>query len=551
MKVALAQLNPTVGDLQGNGLAIAQAAIAATQAGAELLVTPELALCGYPPRDLLLNPDFVSATGRALTTLAAQLPPQLTVLVGTVAPNPQAGQVGAKPLFNSAALLQGGTVQRFFHKKLLPTYDVFDEDRYFAPGQGSNRFDWKQYQIGVAICEDAWNDETFWEHKAYPIDPIAALADCDFLVNLSASPFATGKQHLRERLFGHGAQRWQLPTLCVNQVGGNDDLIFDGGSFVCDRQGQVVARLPQFAEGLAVVDVFPDKVQGEISPLPSLPEAEIWEALVLGLRDYARKCGFHKVVLGLSGGIDSALVAAIAAAAVGPAQVLGVLMPSPYSSQHSIVDAQALAANLGIATQMLPIGPLMAEADRTLGPLFTGTPWGLAEENLQSRLRGLLLMAVSNKWGHLLVSTGNKSEMAVGYCTLYGDTNGGLAVIGDLPKTQVYALCRWLNREREIIPENILTKPPSAELRPNQRDQDSLPPYEVLDDILERLLVQRQAIAEIVTAGHDPATVTLVQRLVTKAEFKRWQAPPTLRLHNRAFGSGWRMPLAARRTELP
>jgi len=551
LKVALAQLNPTVGDLQGNGQAIQRAAIAASEAGAKLLVVPELALCGYPPRDLLLNPDFVRATGQALTALAAQLPPPLAVLVGTVAPNPQAGQLGAKPLFNSAALLQGGTVQRFFHKKLLPTYDVFDEDRYFAPGEGSNRFYWQQCQIGVAICEDSWNDETFWHQKFYPVDPIAALADCDLLINLSASPFAIGKQALRERLFGHAARRWQLPTICVNQVGGNDDLIFDGGSFACDRQGQVVARLPQFAEGLAIVEVFPDKIRGDLTPVLPSPEAETWEALVLGLRDYARKCGFQKVVLGLSGGIDSALVAAIAAAAVGPPQVLGVLMPSPYSSRHSITDAQALAANLGISTQILPIGPLMAEADRTLGPLFAGTEWGLAEENLQSRLRGLLLMAVSNKWGHLLVSTGNKSEMAVGYCTLYGDTNGGLAVIGDLPKTQVYALCRWLNRDRAIIPASILTKPPSAELRPNQRDQDALPPYDILDAILERLLGQRQAIAEIVAAGHDPATVAFVQRLVTKAEFKRWQAPPTLRLHDRAFGSGWRMPLAARRTELP
>ncbi|MGQ9866992.1 MAG: NAD+ synthase [Pseudanabaenaceae cyanobacterium] len=549
MKVALAQFNPTVGDLQGNRQALQRVAIAATAAGAELLVAPELALCGYPPRDLLLHPDFVKATGRALTALAAQLPPQLAVLVGTVAPNPQAGQVGAKPLFNSAALLQGGTVQRFFHKKLLPTYDVFDEDRYFAPGQGSNRFFWKQYQIGVAICEDAWNDETFWGAKTYPSDPIAELADCDFLVNLSASPFATGKQRLRERLFGHTAHRWRLPTLCVNQVGGNDDLIFDGGSFACDRQGEVVARLPRFVEALGFVEVYPEKIQGEQAPPLTQPEAEIWEALVLGLRDYARKCGFDKVVLGLSGGIDSALVAAIAAAAVGPAHVLGVLMPSPYSSPHSLTDAQALAANLGIVTQTLPIGPLMAAADRTLEPLFAGTEWGLAEENLQSRLRGLLLMAISNKWGHLLVSTGNKSEMAVGYCTLYGDTNGGLAVIGDLPKTQVYALCRWLNRDREIIPENILTKPPSAELRPNQRDQDSLPPYDILDDILERLLGQRQAIAEIVAAGHDATTVAQVQRLVTRSEFKRWQAPPTLRLHDRAFGSGWRMPLAARRTE--
>ncbi|MFQ3679761.1 MAG: NAD+ synthase [Pseudanabaenaceae cyanobacterium] len=551
LKVALAQLNPTVGDLQGNGRALLQAASAAVAAGADLLLAPELALCGYPPRDLLLNADFVRATGQSLTALAAQLPSQLAVLVGTVTPNPQAGQIGAKPLFNSAALLHGGAVQRFFHKKLLPTYDVFDEDRYFAPGEGRNEFSWRGYRIGVAICEDAWNDETFWGQKFYPVDPIAALADCDVLINLSASPFATGKQQLRERLFGHTARRWRLPTLCVNQVGGNDDLIFDGGSFACDRQGQVVARLPQFTEGLGVVEVSADKVHGQVAPAIPSAEGEIWEALVLGLRDYARKCGFRKVVLGLSGGIDSALVAAIAATAMGPAQVLGVLMPSPYSSRSSITDAQALAANLGIATQMLPIGPLMAEADRTLGPLFAGTEWGLAEENLQSRIRGLLLMAISNKWGHLLVSTGNKSEMAVGYCTLYGDTNGGLAVIGDLPKTQVYALCRWLNREREVIPQNILVKPPSAELRPNQRDQDSLPPYEILDDILERLLVQRQAIAEIVATGHDPNTVAQVQRLVAQSEFKRWQAPPTLRLRDRAFGSGWRMPLAARRTELP
>ncbi len=571
MKLGLAQLNPIIGDLQGNAAQILAAAREAVEQGCQVLLTPELSLCGYPPRDLLLQPRFVAQMGEVLDQLAQDLPPALWVLVGTVVENGRSPQIGGKPLFNAMALIHQGQIQQIFHKRLLPTYDVFDEHRYFEPGLQSNLFTLptpdsaQAIRIGVTICEDLWNDEEFWGKRSYRDNPIADLAEqgVDLVVNLSASPYSLGKQRLREEMLSHLAQRYNLPIFYVNPVGGNDDLIFDGGSFGVNNQGQVICRAPSFISHLAIAE-FPPEASTSIPPSSfSLSEpAELWQALVLGVRDYARKCGFSRAILGLSGGIDSALVAAIASAALGPENVLGILMPSPYSSDHSISDAIALAQNLGITTEKLPIEPIMAAFDQSLDPLFADTAFGVAEENLQSRIRGTLLMAVANKFGYLLISTGNKSEMAVGYCTLYGDMNGGLAAIADVPKTKVYDLCRWLNQavqdptqqsvlqlnisSTEIIPSNIITKAPSAELKPGQVDQDSLPPYEVLDEILDRLICRHQSAAEIKAAGFDGAVVERVMGLVNRAEFKRKQAPPGLKVTDRAFGTGWRMPIAKR-----
>lgn len=563
MKIGIAQLNPTIGDLIGNAQQILSAAQQAAAQNVSLLLTPELSLCGYPPRDLLMQPVFVRSMAETLTQLAQDLPPQVAVLVGTVVPNARSAHDGGKPLFNSTALLHQGRIQQYFHKRLLPTYDVFDEDRYFAPGDESTALTLDvgedagslSLKIGVTICEDLWNDEEFWGKRSYESSPIEDLVaqGVDLIVNLSASPFSMGKQALRERMLHHAATRYQCPILYANQVGGNDDLIFDGNSVGFDRQGQMVCHAKACETDLAIVEFDSETrdlvVSSEsIASHPENVDAEIWSALVLGVRDYVRKCGFSKVVLGLSGGIDSALVAAIAAAAIGPEHVLGVLMPSPYSSDHSVKDALQVAENLGIKTETLPIGDLMQSYDRSFADLFAGTEFGIAEENIQSRIRGNLLMAVANKFGHLLLSTGNKSEMAVGYCTLYGDMNGGLAAIADVPKTRVYSICHWLNHtsDREIIPANILTKPPSAELKPGQVDQDSLPPYEVLDDILYQFVNQLRSPEEIAAAGHDPATIDRVIKLVTRAEFKRKQAPPGLKVTDRAFGTGWRMPIANR-----
>ncbi|GAB4226907.1 MAG: NAD+ synthase [Elainellaceae cyanobacterium] len=576
MKLAIAQLNPTIGDLAGNAQQILQAAERAALQGVRLLVTTELSLCGYPPRDLLMQPAFVEAMTTTLEQLAAALPAQLVVLVGLATPNPIAMQEGGKPLFNSTAWLEAGKVQQIFHKRLLPTYDVFDEDRYFEPGFQANMMLLDGVRIGVTICEDLWNDENFWGKRNYAVNPIQDLAETgvDLIVNLSASPYSVGKQRLREAMLQHTAVGYHVPILYANQVGGNDDLLFDGSSVGFSRQGELVCRGKVFASDLIVVEWDAEQrdlaTQSTIAPVPDSDDAEMWAALVLGVRDYMRKCGFAKVVLGLSGGIDSSLVAAIAVAAIGAENVLGILMPSPYSSQHSIDDALALAKNLGIQTQTLPIGKLMAAYDQTFAELFAGTEFGVAEENIQSRIRGNLLMAVANKFGHLLISTGNKSEMAVGYCTLYGDMNGGLAAIADVPKTRVYSICHWLNHQlqsqpetgsstkhtdalfllpaaaAEIIPTNVLIKAPSAELKPGQVDQDSLPPYEILDDILDQLILEHKSPDQIAASGHDRALVDKVMRLVARAEFKRKQAPPGLKVTDRAFGTGWRMPIAKR-----
>jgi NAD+ synthase (glutamine-hydrolysing) len=542
MKIALAQLNSIVGDLAGNAAQI----IAAAQgvADVQLLLTPELSLCGYPPRDLLLDPGFISATLEQLDCLAAELPPQLAVLVGLPTP---AGEIG-KPLHNSVALLRNGEVEQIFHKQLLPTYDVFDENRYFQPGASRNYFVVAEQRVGVTICEDLWNDVDFWGKQEYWVNPIEELVDqnVDLIVNLSASPYSVGKQQVREAMLQHLAQRYGQAIIYVNQVGANDDLIFDGGSVAFDRTGQLMARSNSFQIDSLVVEFNADLQLSTIQPLPESSDAEIWAALVLGVKDYVAKCGFKKVLLGLSGGIDSAVVAAIAVAALGADRVLGVLMPSPYSSDHSVTDALELANLLKIETMTLPIEGLMQEFDRTLAPLFADTEFGIAEENIQSRIRGTLLMGISNKFGYLLLSTGNKSEMAVGYCTLYGDMNGGLAVIADVPKTRVFSLCRWLNRQKITIPPQIIQKPPSAELRPGQVDQDSLPPYDELDAILQGLICDHRSIEQLVQQGFARETVVKIRQLVKRAEFKRRQAPPGLKITDRAFGTGWRMPIASR-----
>ncbi|NCS75733.1 MAG: NAD+ synthase [Microcystis aeruginosa K13-07] len=550
MRIAIAQLNPIVGDIEGNAERILEAAQTAFNRGAELLLTPELSLCGYPPRDLLLNLGFVEKMSRQLQLLSQELPEKLAVLVGFVEKNTSATVRGEKPLFNSIALVKSQEIKQIFTKRLLPTYDVFDEDRYFASGKESQYFQLTEnnVKIGVTICEDVWNDEQFWGQRQYAVNPIADLANLgvDLIVNLSASPYSVGKQKLRESLLSHSATRYNLPIVYVNQVGGNDDLIFDGDSVAFNRQGEVIYRAQAFTSSLELIEFNQDLLPAVIHPLPIDEDEEIYRALVLGVRDYVQKCGFKRVIFGLSGGIDSSLVAAIATDALGKENVLAVMMPSPYSSDHSISDAVALVNNLGIKSEKLAIKEIMTAYDQLLERLFAGTDFGIAEENLQSRIRGNLLMALSNKFGHLLLSTGNKSEMAVGYCTLYGDMNGGLAVIADVPKTRVYSLCRWLNRHGEIIPLNVINKAPSAELKPNQKDQDSLPPYEILDAILALLIDRHQSAEQIIAAGFEPEIVQKVIKLVKNAEFKRKQAPPGLKISDRAFGTGWRMPIASR-----
>src|SRR5712692_3744912 len=541
MKVALLQRNYTVADLEGNAARIAEATRQAQERGASLVVTSELALLGYPTRDLLLHPAFVTRSWQVLEQLAEVLRGAPPVLVGIAEPN-QARE--GRPLFNSAVLLQGGKAQSRFRKCLLPTYDVFDEDRSFASAPGPQLLPLDGWTIGITICVDIWNDRDFLQRRRYHADPVEILieAGANCVVNISASPFTVGKQKLREEMLSRMACRYRIPLLYVNQVGGNDDLVFDGRSIAFDGSGRLIARGRPFDEDLVLVDL--GESCGSIAPDELLPEAEIWQALVLGTRDYVRKCGFQRVLLGLSGGVDSSLTAAIAAEAVGADQVLGVLMPSPYTSRESVEDAQQLAQALGVRKLEMPIAQLMAAYDAALQEAFRGYPPDVTEENLQARIRGNLLMALSNKYGALLLTTGNKSEMAAGYCTLYGDMSGGLAVISDVPKTMVYRLAAWLHRQRRIIPERVLSKAPSAELRPNQTDQDTLPPYDLLDAILERHIEQHQSGEEIVRQGFPEAAVQQVLQGVRRAEFKRKQAAPGIKVTDRAFGTGWRMPIA-------
>ncbi len=543
MRLTAIQINPIVGDLANNAAKIAT--MAKANPDTDLYVTSELALMAYPAKDLLLSNAFVAESWRIVRDLAVELKDYPPLLIGLAELNED---FPGRPLFNSAALLKDGEVHQIFRKTLLPTYDVFDDDRYFEPARGSQVLELNGMRIGVSICEDIWNDGDFWYPQRYHSDPIADLAaeNVDLIVNLSASPFEIGKQLLRERMIGFSAEKYNVPIFYVNQVGANDDIVFDGRSCVFTASGKLIARAAGFAEDSLTVDMTTQT--GEIADDNFSVESEMWRALVLGTRDYVHKSGFKSAVLGLSGGIDSALTAVIAAEALGPENVTGLLMPSPYSSDHSVADAQALADNLGINSWVLPIEPAMTAFDTILAEPFAGREADVTEENIQARIRGLTLMAMSNKTGALLLTTGNKSEYAVGYATLYGDMNGALAVIMDVLKMRVFALCEWYNAQRgaDIIPRNTITKPPSAELRPGQVDQDSLPPYEILDEILAWHIERHESQAEIVARGFDKATVAKVLRLVRINEFKRKQAAPGIKVTRRAFGTGWRMPLVKR-----
>jgi len=540
MKVALAQINPTVGDFDGNAAKIKEAARRAVAQGADLAVFPEMSLMGYPPRDLVEHAGFVERCLEALDRLARELP--LPAIVGFVSRNERRE---GKPLHNSAAFIQAGRVVSVHHKSLLPTYDVFDEDRYFEPGPAPRAAQFDGRKLGVTICEDLWRPESSL-HARYHFDPIPALTGqgAQVIINLSASPFTLGKMEVRRRLLSDHARRLGLPVIYVNQVGGNDELVFDGGSMVMDERGELVAAARQFEEDLLVVDLeaLPSPI-----PQPSEDRAEAaFRALALGTRDYLHKCGFQSAVLGLSGGIDSALTCVIAAEALGPKNVLGVSLPSRFSSAGALDDAVALAANLGIRHITIPIEKIHQAFLDTLAPVFQGLRPDITEENVQARIRGTLLMALSNKRGMLLLTTGNKSELATGYCTLYGDMCGGLAPIGDVPKMMVYEISRWVNREKVVIPLDSLTKPPSAELRPNQTDQDTLPPYELVDRVLQGYIEEQKEPREIVASGVDRAVVEDVVRRIETSEYKRRQAVPVLKITSKAFGYGRRVPIAKR-----
>jgi len=550
MRVALAQINATVGAVRSNRARLEQAFSEARARGADLVIAPELALCGYPPRDLAERPAFVAACEAELRTLAEVTRGGGGLLVGALEAADESN-VG-KGVYNGAALLSDGVVTARFRKSLLPTYDVFDEARYFEPAAPDSvaPVTFGGLRIGVTICEDAWNDEDFWPHRRYDFDPAQRLVDqgVDVLVNLSASPFHLGKQDLRRRMLTTLAASAGVPVLQCNLVGGNDDLVFDGASFGVWPDGAIRGSAPGFEEAITIVDLArpgpPDRVPSNASP----EEAAV-RAITLGIRDYFAKCGFGKAVIGLSGGIDSALTAALAVRALGADSVTGITMPSRYSSDGSVSDSEALARNLGIDVHTVAIEPVHGAYTAALGALWSGPTSGITDQNIQARVRGNILMAWSNRNGALVLSTGNKSELAVGYCTLYGDMAGGLAVISDLPKTFVYAVSRWLNADAgtEIIPDGTLTKPPSAELAPDQKDTDSLPEYEVLDAILGGYLEEGQSAAQLKAAGlADPATVDRVVRMVDRNEHKRRQAAPGIRVTCKAFGPGRRFPVAAR-----
>lgn len=568
MKLALVQTNPTIGDVAGNVDALLARVGEAARAGAELAVCAELAICGYPPRDLLDQPAFVDANLRALERMARDA--AIPVIVGFVDRSP--GRLPAGRLRNAAAVIADGRVCSVHHKTLLPTYDVFDEWRYFEPAERVELAHVAGVAVGVSICEDIWNDADFWPERRYRADPVEALAamGAELLVNISASPFTVHKRRVRRRMLAAQAAKHELPLVMVNQVGGNDDLLFDGGSMALSNTGRIGARAREFAEDLVCVDIDLCRLCG-LGGLGGLGTGEVHgpmadvhgddaagnnaaalDALVMGTRDYVHKCGFSRALVGLSGGIDSALTAAIAVRALGADNVLGVSMPSRYSSEHSMSDASELAQALGMGFLTIPIEGMFQAALDALGPAFAGCPADVTEENLQARCRGMVLMGLSNKLGHMVLTTGNKSELAVGYCTLYGDMCGGLAVISDVPKTMVYELSREINRQagrqagRELIPRSTLEKPPSAELRPDQTDQDSLPPYDVLDAIIELHVEALRSREQIVAAGFAPEVVDQVLGLIRRSEYKRHQAPPGLKIRARTFGPGRRMPLAAR-----
>ena len=543
MKVALGQINTMVGDFVGNTAKILDYSRRAQEAGASLIMFPELSICGYPPRDLVEKSTFIQKNSEALGRIKHERLP-IAIVVGLVTKSN--GETG-KPAMNSAALVQGGEVKLLQSKMLLPTYDVFDESRNFAPAESQKVIDFCNRKVALTICEDAWNDKHFWNRRLYGFDPVEVLLEAggNLLLNISASPFHVGKRELRHDMLATIAKDHKVAVALVNLVGGNDSVIFDGSSVVLGPDGRVVAQAKSFEEDLIYFDS--ETLKGDIHEQTERGDASAYAALVLGTRDYVRKCGFSKVIIGLSGGIDSALTAAVAVDAVGRENVVGVGMPGPYSSKGSIDDARALATNLGIRFELISIAEAFEAYRHALQPVFAGLQEDVTEENLQARIRGAILMAMSNKFGAMVLSTGNKSELAVGYCTLYGDMCGGLAVISDVPKTQVYRLARYVNCEREVIPLATIEKPPSAELRPNQTDQDSLPPYDVLDAILVDYIEDYKSAEEIARGhGFDLALVKSVMRMVDRNEYKRQQAAVGLKISEKAFGVGRRMPIAAK-----
>lgn len=539
MRIAMAQIDPFVGDLEGNTRKICEYVERARKAGAELVVFPELSIMGYPPRDLLDKRGFVADSIRCWERIG-KAGKGIGVIFGAVSINEGHG----KPYYNSAVFYEDGELRSIAHKMLLPSYDVFDEERYFEPGKSVDWVDFRGRRIGITICEDAWNVPGYLPGPLYDVDPVCELGkiSIDLLVNISASPYHLRKTAMVGELLKKQAGCVGAPLIYVNQVGGNDELIFQGHSMVWDASGKLLAAGPDFTEELILFDTEGDRGALQVSPCD--PVSEAIGALTLGLRDYARKCSFERAVIGLSGGIDSAVVACLAVLALGAQNVLGVAMPGPYNAPESLTDAQELAQRLGIGFEVISIGELFSTALKSMSPIFGDLPHDFTEENLQARLRGMILMSISNKFNRLLLSTGNKSEISVGYCTLYGDMNGGLAVLGDVPKTMVYGLARRLNEEHGWIPERILTRAPSAELRENQTDQDTLPPYETLDAILSAYVEQRLPIRQIIDGGGDPETVRWVARRVELNEYKRWQAPPILRVTTKAFGIGRRNPIA-------
>ena len=543
MKIALGQINPTVGDFSGNATKIIDFSCRAQAAGAGMILFPELSVCGYPPRDLVERASFVAHNRESAERIAAQTK-GIAVICGLVTP---ADSDAGKSAMNSAALLMDGNVAFIQSKMLLPTYDVFDEMRNFAPARKQELLPFCGNRMALTICEDAWNDKQFWVKRLYTVDPVEALiqAGGNFVLNISASPFWIGKRELRRDMLASIARQHKVPVVLVNQVGGNDSLVFDGSSLVLNREGNVIAQGRSFEEDLIYFDS--QSLTGEMHQQVTGDEASAYSALVLGTRDYIQKCGFKKAIVGLSGGIDSALTAVIAADAVGAGNVIGVGMPGPYSSPGSIEDARSLAKNLGIRFELLSINPAYEAYRQILHDVFAGLPQDVTEENIQARARGALLMALSNKFGAIVLSTGNKSELGVGYCTLYGDMVGGLAVISDVPKTLVYRLSAYVNSHRPVIPQATLEKPPSAELRPDQKDSDSLPPYDVLDAILEDYIEDSHS-AEQIAADRkfDVQLVKRVIRLVDRAEYKRQQAAPGLKISPKAFGYGRRVPIAAK-----
>ncbi|MFP4167846.1 MAG: NAD+ synthase [Desulfonatronovibrionaceae bacterium] len=545
MRIGILQLNPKINDLVGNADKIVSRVRRARDQGAELCITPEMALIGYPPKDFLFYSSVIDKCLDTAVDLAREISGVCPLILGMPLYSDD-----RRFLFNAAALVHSGKIVASTAKTLLPNYDVFDESRYFVPHPQPQIFAINGRRLGITVCEDIWNDKNFWESPRYDLDPVHTLvrSGAEIIINISASPFSLGKQKTREAMLSSQAHRHRVPIAYCNQCGGNDDLIFDGFSCALDQSGRVFARAPGFAEHTLIADMT-KRSDADLFPLCVNKEEEAWEAMVLGCRDYADKCGFKRVVLGLSGGIDSALTAAVAAQAVGPGNVLCAMLPSPYTSRTSQEDSRRLAENLGVELINLSISGAMQEFAAILTPVFSGLPKGVTEENIQARIRGNLLMALANKLGALLLTTGNKSELAVGYCTIYGDMAGGLGVLSDVPKTMVYSLSRWLNQKkgREIIPENILIKAPSAELKPGQKDQDSLPQYETLDQILYFLLQRFESVSEITARGFSKKEVQKIAALVHRSEFKRKQAPPGLKITDRAFGTGWRMPIASYR----